>query len=58
MGNEQNHIHLFNYNFHNILRIKSNVDLGTPFFEVDDVEPDLIVKVVSDKVMQNLYQIM
>jgi len=38
----------FNYNFHNILRIKSDVDLGTPFFEVDDIEPDLIVKVVND----------
>jgi len=38
----------FNYNFHDILKIRSNIDLGTPFFEVDHVEPDLIVKVVND----------
>jgi len=38
----------FNYNFHDILKIESDVDLGTPFFEVDDIEPDLIVNVVND----------
>jgi hypothetical protein len=48
MGNQQKHTPAFNYNFHNILKIKSNVELGTPFFEVDDVEPDLIVMVVND----------
>jgi phosphoribosyl 1,2-cyclic phosphodiesterase len=48
MENQQKYMHWFNYNFHDILKIKSNVDLGTPFFEVDDVEPDLIVMVVND----------
>jgi len=48
METSKKYMHWFNYNFHNILKIKSNVDLGTPFFEVDDVEPDLIVMVVND----------
>lgn len=38
----------FNYNFHNVLKIKSNIDLGMPYFEVSDIEPDLLVKVVDD----------
>jgi len=38
----------FNYNFHDILRISSNIDLGMPYFQVGRVDPDLIVKVVDD----------